>query len=53
MERTLEEKGVAFQAYVECRQLPERLANLLLLERKGTALLQSAEESSAEGNGRV
>ena len=36
--------------YLECCQLPERLADPLLLERKVAALLQFSEDASAERN---
>lgn len=49
MERdALEQEGGAFQVYMECRQLPERWADLLLLEREGTAPFQFAEDATAE-----
>ncbi len=45
-----EEKGIAFEMDVDCRQFPNRWADLLLFEGKGTAFLQPAQQPPSEGH---
>ena len=45
-----EEQGIAFQVDVDCRQFPNRWADLLLFQSKRAALLQSSQQASAEGD---
>src|ERR1700730_7151556 len=45
-----EKKRVTFQVDMDLCQFPNQWADLLLFERKGAALLQSSQQSTAEGN---